>query len=689
MRKRRAWDLSIIRTWMLSVATAAAALAAPASAQSPAQPAAAAPAHAFLPLGTTHGELSGRVFCYFLQTEPGQHWDIRVTGNFDTYLTIGRGTQCGNIRADLRNDDADGTLAARLRFTAAGGAYLVRVSAYMGGRGQFQVHVRPGVGDGAMLQPGFTIAGAPPPLSQAGAARAANDGAAGPPAAEGKVPTPEGAPAQPANAWLGVGVTTFTADMAEALGLSIPGGALVRAVERGSPAENAGLRRGDIILSIDGTATPTMEALTGHIRSQPAGTRSILEVNRDGAVGRVLVGLAPPPTTPAQEATRAIVRSSFAQGGSATAPPLQVAGMSVVSVVPSQVTYGAETDTVGSVIDQVTPESAAATIGLARGDVIVRVNNGPASSLAELGQRLRQASAQGRRNVLLSVLRGDQIALVALPIAADAAALAALPDLPTTAAAAAPGATVPTTLTFAQAAPAPAAAPAGPRRFALVIGNSAYGPGLGFLPNPNGDADLIASSLRAVGFDVEVLKNADQRSMRRAISRLGERLSAAGAGSTGLFFFAGHGIQSRGTNYLIPVNAEIEREADLEIEGVPADAVLAQMEEARSATNIVILDACRNMPLARSFRDGTRGLARMDAPRGSFIAYSTAPGSTAADGTGTNSPFATALSQRIAQPREPIEVTFREVRRAVLRDTNGIQTPWDSSSLVEPFTFRP
>ncbi len=118
MRKRRASGLSNFRKWLASIAVAVAALAAPASAQAPAQPAP-APVHEFLPLGTTQGELNGRVFCYFLQTAPGQHWDIRVTGTFDTYLTVGRGTNCANIRADLRNDDADGTLAARLRFTAA------------------------------------------------------------------------------------------------------------------------------------------------------------------------------------------------------------------------------------------------------------------------------------------------------------------------------------------------------------------------------------------------------------------------------------------------------------------------------------------------------------------------------------------------------------------------------------------
>ena len=164
-------------------------------------------------------------------------------------------------------------------------------------------------------------------------------------------------------------------------------------------------------------------------------------------------------------------------------------------------------------------------------------------------------------------------------------------------------------------------------------------------------------------------------------------MSAAGSGATGLFFFAGHGVQSRGINYLIPSGAAIRREADLELEAVPADNVLLQMQEAGVSTNIVILDACRNMPLTRSFRNGARGLAQMEAPNGSFIAYSTAPGAVAADGEGANSPFAAALVREIARPGQPIEAVFRNVRRSVLRVTEGEQTPWDSSSLVDPFYF--
>ena len=113
------------------------------------------------------------------------------------------------------------------------------------------------------------------------------------------------------------------------------------------------------------------------------------------------------------------------------------------------------------------------------------------------------------------------------------------------------------------------------------------------------------------------------------------------------------------------------------------------MEEASVSTNIVILDACRNTPVLRSFRSGARGLARMEAPNGSFISYSTAPGSVAYDGDGANSPFATALANQVRNSDQPIEITFRKVRRAVLETTGGAQTPWDSSSLVDTFVFNP
>jgi uncharacterized caspase-like protein len=234
--------------------------------------------------------------------------------------------------------------------------------------------------------------------------------------------------------------------------------------------------------------------------------------------------------------------------------------------------------------------------------------------------------------------------------------------------------------------PALAANPAGPR-IALVIGVGNYGT-LNNLANPVNDARALAAALTGIGFDVELVVDPDQRAMKDAISRLGERMSRGGPGSTGLFYFAGHGIQARGVNFLIPARAPIRREADLDLEAVSADTVLSQMQEAGVSTNIIILDACRNMPLARSFRSAAQGLAPMNAPNGSFIAYSTAPGQVARDGTGANSPFASALLRELGQTGQPIETVFRNVRRAVLAETEGEQTPWDASSLVEPFFFR-
>jgi carboxyl-terminal processing protease len=227
-------------------------------------------------------------------------------------------------------------------------------------------------------------------------------------------------------------------------------------------------------------------------------------------------------------------------------------------------------------------------------------------------------------------------------------------------------------------------------RVALVIGNGAYGGDLGMLPNPANDARLIAKTLKGIGFSVIEVEDADQQAMKRAIAAFGEKLADAGSESVGLFFYAGHGVQSAGENYLIPVGAQIKRETDLDIEAVPANLVLKQMDFAGSAVNIVILDACRNNPLARGFRSAVRGLAEPSVkPQGSFVAYSTAPGEVAADGNGANSPYSTALAQAIVQPGAGIEEVFRDVRAKVLAATDRKQTPWDSSSLTAPFYFVP
>jgi hypothetical protein len=225
---------------------------------------------------------------------------------------------------------------------------------------------------------------------------------------------------------------------------------------------------------------------------------------------------------------------------------------------------------------------------------------------------------------------------------------------------------------------------AGEARHALVIGNSAYRNSP--LRNPVNDARATANALAQAGFSITLLEDATQAAMLRAIRSLGDRLAKGGVG---LFYYAGHGVQVKGRNYLIPVNADIAREYEIEFGAVDMNLVLAMMDSAKNALNIVILDACRNNPFARSFRSVQNGLAQMDAPTGSFIAFATAPGSVASDGDGENGVYTKHLLAEIAKPGVPIELMFKQVRNGVMRETKGAQTPWESSSLRGEFAFRP
>jgi len=225
-------------------------------------------------------------------------------------------------------------------------------------------------------------------------------------------------------------------------------------------------------------------------------------------------------------------------------------------------------------------------------------------------------------------------------------------------------------------------------RIALVIGNSTYTSGS--LPNPANDARMIGETLKGLGFEVIPRTNADQTTMKRAIQEFGARLEKAGPGAVGLFYYAGHGVQLNGKNYLIPTSAQIEREGDVEIEAVSADWVIEQMRYARNRLNIMILDACRNNPFIHNNRSlGGNGLATIEAPAGILIAYSTAPGSVATDGSGRDSPYAEALSHAMRDLHEPVEQVFKHVRVGVMDATSGNQVPWESSSLTGDFYFAP
>ena len=224
------------------------------------------------------------------------------------------------------------------------------------------------------------------------------------------------------------------------------------------------------------------------------------------------------------------------------------------------------------------------------------------------------------------------------------------------------------------------------RRIALVIGNTAYSNGP--LVNAVNDARLISEKLEQVGFDVDLRLNTDQKTFKSAIRDFGERLEEGGAASVGLFFYAGHGVQFDGRNYLIPVDAEINRASDVAIESVGADLVLNSMHSADSRLNIVILDACRNNPFTRGFRSHVQGLARMEAPSGTLLAYSTAPGTRALDGEGEHSPYSAALASLISKPGLTVERLFKLVRVSVMANTNDEQVPWESSSLTGDFFFN-
>lgn len=225
-------------------------------------------------------------------------------------------------------------------------------------------------------------------------------------------------------------------------------------------------------------------------------------------------------------------------------------------------------------------------------------------------------------------------------------------------------------------------------RVALVVGNSAY-VRIPTLSNPKNDAQLMAATLRGVGFEVVTAFDADRRDMARAVRTFGKKLRKAGKDAVGLFYYAGHGVQARGTNFLVPLGAEIETEADLEVETLSAANILAQMEDAGNTLNLLILDACRNNPFKGKVRSAVGGLARLNAASGSLVAFSAAPGQVAADGDGKNSPYTKALVEAIKQPGLVLEQMFKKVRVKVEAQTGGQQTPWEESSLKGDFHFMP
>jgi uncharacterized caspase-like protein len=221
-------------------------------------------------------------------------------------------------------------------------------------------------------------------------------------------------------------------------------------------------------------------------------------------------------------------------------------------------------------------------------------------------------------------------------------------------------------------------------RIALVVGNAAYR--VDPLDNPVNDARLVAGALRQAGFEVTLRENLDRPALVATLRDFGNRLRE---NTIAVVYYAGHGLQLRDHNYMIPVDADIQSEDEVPIAGLDLGYILGRMSTARSRINIVILDACRNNPFIGRSGARAQGLAPMDAPVGTLLAYATAPGKLAADGSGANGLYATQLARQLLTPGLPVEHVFKRVREAVVRDTQRLQVPWESSSLQGEFSFVP
>ena len=222
------------------------------------------------------------------------------------------------------------------------------------------------------------------------------------------------------------------------------------------------------------------------------------------------------------------------------------------------------------------------------------------------------------------------------------------------------------------------------QRIALVIGNGAYPEAS--LDNPVRDAIDVSARLRSLGFEVVQATDADLATMQDRLLEFIERIEL---GATAMVYYAGHGIQADGRNYLLPVDASFRSEQSLRFEALEVADILEELERSGSGINLVVLDACRNNPFARSYRGGSRGLAVMDAAAGTLIAYATAPGAVASDGSGANGLYTQEFLNALSMPGLKVEEVFKQVRIQVARASNGEQIPWESSSLTGDFVFNP
>ncbi|MDA9485435.1 hypothetical protein XI07_26075 [Bradyrhizobium sp. CCBAU 11445] len=243
----------------------------------------------------------------------------------------------------------------------------------------------------------------------------------------------------------------------------------------------------------------------------------------------------------------------------------------------------------------------------------------------------------------------------------------------------------PVSAQIAPVEPAPTALQGPEQRVALVIGNSNY-KNAPQLANPDNDAESMAKFLNSAGFEVVAATDLTQNDMLRVVQDFSAKVSARGPNTVAMVYYAGHGVQLAGENYLVPVDAKVSSQTELVNNSVRLVDVMSTLETIPSRMRIVILDACRNNPFP-DVNDAGRGLAIVDAPNGSIVGYSTAPGAEALDGTGGHSPYTQAFLNVAREPNVPIEQLFKRVRLQVNQSTSGAQIPWESSSLTSDFTF--
>lgn len=214
------------------------------------------------------------------------------------------------------------------------------------------------------------------------------------------------------------------------------------------------------------------------------------------------------------------------------------------------------------------------------------------------------------------------------------------------------------------------------KRIALVVGNSDYQQG--YLKNPSNDASDISSTLQELGFSVDLVKDASRKTFHKAVQRFRNKLGADT--EVAFFYYAGHGAQFEGDSYLLPLQSDINSAADLPIEALKAKDILTQMRSSNSEVNVMVLDACRDLPYRQLNRSASRGLSRIKTSDSTLVAYSTSPGQVAKDGKGRNSPYTEELLKHLSEKNLTLTQLFNNIGRAVKQNTNGKQIPWFNSS---------